>query len=297
MPNNVPMWIEDKWNQTVTGYMRFLDKMTYPWNGACKNVNLCASMTVDYPQLQPQRNAALRKMKLAEDIRNRLLACAADSKVRIAIVFVHLKYKNENDTHSGGHALLLVFDLRAKTYQLFDPDSSTDSPNWTAAYAQENPLPPLLPGFTAITQGLEWQHSHQRLQRRFEQEDLDHKGVCGVLTSLVALLCLRFGISNPKAVADLLAATYTTGNTRRFMMMRFITFMEDNRGMASATLAPKLVPDTDGTCSVVSATSLKPCSRKTCMGLCYCWQHNHILRNPYALSKKCAAVWQPHYVF
>jgi hypothetical protein len=277
-----------------------LEDITIPWNGSCKGSNSnTVTSRVKHPYTQADFNEAFQHMKLSEAVKQRLTACSNERKVRMAIVFLTIKFERRTPTDVGrsSHASAILFDLRSKSYRIFDPDNAVNTGlSWTVALNQ-NPAPAaLLSGFRAMTHDLEWAHYNQTMQRRFEQDDIDPQGVCGVLVCIVSLLCMRFGVSNPKLVADLLLETYSTGPQRRSMIMRFISFLEASRGHPVETVAPKLVPDTDGTCAVVSAASHNACSRRSCMGLPMCWQHNHILRNPFGNSKKCNAQWDAHHL-
>ncbi|CAM9692516.1 unnamed protein product, partial [Ectocarpus sp. 12 AP-2014] len=226
-----------------------------------------------------------------------------ENKRGVSIVYVRMAGRGK------GHACLLVFDASTRKQHFFNPwgyrGHWMQKAMWTRG--------PFVEGFdVAHIKEDCWVHKEQSLQAKFDQTGVpgDEGGNCGVFTILVAILCLRFGVGDPKFMATLfitenfrgrsVVGEITTRLWTWILSMEKAVRVLQNPLSAPATkksareeLAIKLfLPHSSALCGVYCPGSDKVCERKACARDVFCWQHRYLLRNKDKRGKnkkKCTA--------
>lgn len=233
-----------------------------------------------------QRIAIIRNLKLPpktkKDIKETLR-----KKRGISIVYMGLSLKE------AGHATLIVFDGSTGKQHFFDPHGFHK--HWLQQTMAQNP--PLVEGFkVASVEEDSWPRVQSSIQYQFDKAvSVVHAGGnCGLWCVLVASLCLRFGVGDPKFMASLFMDVYR--NSKVVITTRlwtWVKFMEDPVAvMAESEVNSRKFkeargeltrivfrPESTRQCGVYCPKSGKVCSRNACGEDVFCWQHRFTLRN------------------
>lgn len=116
------------------------------------------------------------------------------------ISVVHLCVNPSNAP--GTHACLLVFDARNKKQHFFDPYGFRN--NWlNMAFANRDV--PLVEDFTTATRFEDsWPTENESMQAIIDSNHYNYSGNCALCCMLVGVLCTRFGLGDPKLMANLI---------------------------------------------------------------------------------------------
>jgi hypothetical protein len=286
-----PHWIAGPWDQSPQGYTESHARILQRICSTCRlspevhNNALYIKKTMCGPCTPAAMTAYFDTLSLPSRISN-CLASVGKKKTVVCPVFIEW---NEQI----GHAVFIIFDLKRKLQLFFDPHHGLDVQGNTGRmvraiakhkfHADYNTPP--------ISQMI-WANLNDSLQSKVEVGmDIDDTGLCGILSLLVALICIRFNYYNPKHMADMISGSVSQhGN-------QLITWYDHLREACLNNDSAKINrivfrPSSDGYCSVFNSKTGNCCSRKVCrVGHCqyHCWQHRHIMMNCNANSKKCNA--------
>lgn len=209
---------------------------------------------------------------------------------------------------SYAHATLLVFDGSTGKQHFFDPSGSHKS--WLQQTMAIRP--PFVEGFKVANEKEDsWPRFEKTLQHQFDQTGIRDGGAnCGVWVFMVATLCLRFGIGDPKFIATLLMSVSTNQkSTPGSFTRRMWTWMGSMQTPVRKIMDPKVKnvqrdaavqqltkqifrPDSTTICGAYCPTSDTVCTRKACPEDIFCWQHRFSIRNKDKRGKnkmKCSA--------
>lgn len=189
------------------------------------------------------------------------------------------------------HANFLFFDFKRHLQIFYDPHTGMDLPvSFSRAFSEFQMIPGCKPISLDQASPLLFKDS---LQEQFQQDfEADDCGVCGILTLLIAMICIRFQYYNPLHICQLLIQAYPQPNAREELIRQLISwYFAFKNAQTAEQIEPHIhKPSTIG-CSTFSSSSGKLCSRPSCRGLgvfpVYCWQHRHIVKNTQARGKKC----------
>lgn len=187
-----------------------------------------------------------------------------------------------------GHAVIMAFDMKRKLQILYDPHGgyrNIESASYHLCKHQFHP------DFTPVPPKLCFPRlQSQSLQSKVETiMDASEHGVCGILSTLVMICCIRFGYNNPLDVANMIIPNMS--NESKQIGNKLISWYSQISTIDNDALFAKLVfpPSEEGRCSVYSSLSNRICSRGSCRNNGnLCWQHRHIIMNRMAPNKKCA---------
>lgn len=290
-----PLFVGE-WDQSSEMYRRSLKKVEKVWTSMCMSPVRALKIHLRPRHLTSQvhLNNEVRRQILRYLTNNRvarLNACAGNPKLKVLVHWVHVYWYDGNNNWLGGHASLLLFDLRNRFQIFFDPADDRDVRAhdglcYTKAFLQQ-----FVQGFSPVPLSeATFPNEPARLQTFMEKDvknDLD--GQCGVLCLLVLVCCLRFGYFHPRNMANIIKDALDTPNKR----------IDAARGFVSWYTALQAAPDNDigalaqvfapaqatGGCEAYTQAH-RLCTRAACkQGLMrhqMCWQHRHIVVNPFA---------------
>ena len=191
----------------------------------------------------------------------------------------------------GGHASVIMFDLKRKLQVVFDPDWGVDALNSASSGLCRRQFHPQYRNLAASSCAPAL-HVNS-LQRRAELGiGKEEQGLCGVLTILVMVCCVRHNFYNPKKVADLLIPALS----RPGVANQIISWYDAMTGIVDvAAFRNHILPQSrQNKCNAHSTASRTLCSRRSCRDgdmRAFCWQHRYSGMNRNSDSKKCSA---PH---
>ena len=209
----------------------------------------------------------------------------------------------------AGHATIFVFDAYRGIQHYFNPWGFEG--HWLSkAFANR---PALVNGYRPGTvQEDAWPTVAQSLQGRYDKNILqDGTGNCVVYCLLVAVLCMRFGKGDPKAMANLYMSNYNhMADPGTWVLPRLWAWMtaiqetlqrsknrantsqqrEEAREELDRVIFP---PRGEGQCGYYSPALDSYCKRKPCRDKVFCWQHRYYARNRDAEGDKKRACKKP----
>jgi hypothetical protein len=222
------------------------------------------------------------------------------------------------DGPTTSHMCLLVFDGRTRMQHFFNPWGYPDQ--WVQKAIAERT--PFVPGFQVATALQDsWVDRSRTLQRLFDRTAtnvVQDRGNCGVLTTMVAVLCMRFDVGDPKLMADIFisASGYPARPREPGLLMQrmwswiidlqpHVIVMRDWASTAAEKRAARIavcdqlfvhsasaVQGRRPLCGVYCRSSSRTCERQACANNIMCWQHRFILKNMDNLTanrRKCSS--------
>ena len=211
----------------------------------------------------------------------------------ISFVYVKMIAQNSN----AKHACLMVFDASTRKQHFFNPWGYTN--HWLQRAIADRP--PFVEGFqVASVYEDSWQTDSLSLQGKFDRAGVgpNEAGNCGVWIVLVCVLCLRFGVGEPKLMATLfmtetiprgrpIAGEFTTRLwTWMTSMERPVNVLSSNNSTPAGKKAARqeltahiFHSDATTLCGMYCPKSDTVCVRKSCPGDVFCWQHRFFVRN------------------
>lgn len=203
-----------------------------------------------------------------------------------------------------GHLCLVVFDAKTRTQHFFDPDGHYNT--WLVRAVANRP--PFVEGFrVASFQEDSWPKNQHTLQYLF---DVPGRGSCGSFCVLIAVLCMRFGVGNPKLMAQLFISSCrkveeNLSNFTKRIWLWINTVSKEMEVILNDKSKPKekeaaylsvcdkmFHKSSVPICGVYCFSSKMPCERRSCEDDVMCWQHRYLIRNNDKKGKgkmKCSA--------
>lgn len=289
-----PIWLGGDWNRNANVYKDTFFRIIQRYCNACQLNNNVCEIRIDVPHHPQSANYPFLQQLVENNVHlpNQVTSCLNSNNTNIRAVWVWLNFQwvRANGTR-GGHAALLVFDRFRKKQIVFDPDWYYDRnmlPNVLCEH-QFHPRYDLIP----VNQST-WATGDTNLQRSVQEiMHVDETGVCGILSLLVMLCCMRFDYINPFHMANILKPvlrdpTALYGN-------KLIAWYDDLRRLPNGQLVSALYPacvNGPRQCSVYSKITSTLCKRKACRfgeQRCMCWQHKFQSMNKPSGNKKCNA--------
>jgi hypothetical protein len=288
-----PMWLAGEWNNSSRTYTRLFRKFTRTCCSMCQHPRRVGSGSLDI-RLTPAAvaspagmDAFLQGVQLPPSV----VSCldAGDASGR-RTVWVYLLFFWP--VTLVGHASIMMFDLKRKLQVVFDPDWGVDMPNTPSSGLCRRRFHPKYRNLTAnmCAPALRADSLQRKVERRMHVEE---QGVCGILTMLVMLCCVRHNFYNPKEVAALLIPVLS----RAGVANQIITWYDAMTNKNGAAFLDHVLPrSAQNKCSAHSTATRTLCSRKSCKDgdmRAFCWQHRYYGINRDAPSKKCSAPQAP----
>lgn len=230
-------------------------------------------------------------LRLDNTTRNSIKKTLA-KKRGISLVFVSIKGP------SARHACLLVFDASRRRQHFFNPWGYVN--HWLQKAIADRP--PFVEGFRVAPASEDaWPTSQSSLQHKFDRAGVgisDEDGNCGVYVVLMCVLCLRFGVGDPKFMAILfmtetiprgrpVAGEFTTrlwtwmaSMERPVNVLRSGNATPASKKAARQEMTTKMFhPNATTLCGMYCPKSDTVCVRKACPEDVFCWQHRFLVRN------------------
>ncbi|CAM9247525.1 unnamed protein product, partial [Ectocarpus sp. 13 AM-2016] len=209
----------------------------------------------------------------------------------ISVVYLSVRSILQNCSH----ACLLLFDARTRKQHFFNPEGSM---NFWLNIAFGNRPTTLVEGFeTARVNEDAWPIYQQSMQAIVDNNHYRIDGNCALYCILVGVLCMRFGMGQPKLMGDLIVEalreidTYNGLNVHQgnnyvgSHMTRLWNWMLLLMNHAKTMALPlrrgevaevDVSPDNNvQRCFAYG----KLCSTTACVGQAPCWQHKFLTRN------------------
>lgn len=249
-------------------------------------------------------NAIVLPINLTHNLTHRLK--------RISWVRVNPRWMDASGQDVGGHAIMMMFDAQRMTQVVYDPHWHNNA--WSVAEAlcrrQFHPDYTNLPAHLCRPLANE-QSLQDELQAVMHS---DERGMCGILTILVQVVCARFNYYNPMHVSRILKR-YMAGHggagitpaerVRRNQLanqliswyMRLIQYRNDTTRFQTLIFRNA----SNGLCRVFSPSTRRLCRRRVCgqahgAGIndrCMCWQHRGLIRNRDGPNRRCTTPQAP----
>ena len=184
----------------------------------------------------------------------------------------------------------MLFDMRKMLQIVFDPDWHVGHENSVANALCRRRFHPNYRNLSKETL-TPARHIHT-LQRRMERWlDIEERGLCGILSFLVCLACIRFNYNNTRYMSWMIGNLLRRANKVKSLQLIdwYSTIINTNDPDALREL---LFPaPSDEKCNTYSPSSRACCTRPACRqgsDGCTCWQHRYLVRNLDAQNGKCA---------
>lgn len=289
MTKDAPLWIAGDWGKELYTYVDVFSNVLYSACSTCQQSSHGAKYNyflVRVPRDYRKIGRRIRELKLPYKSQRCL---SAPNPPRSIWVWVQLEWKNAGAAERSAHALLILFDTKYKTQIVFDPDTSSDDLSVTALAVQLLSETRFHRGYTPLGVALSFVRQNELLQRAVEAElDVDEQGVCGIMSLLVALCCIRFNYFNPNHMAAMLMEPV------RRNANQVIGWYDSLVNARSRQEINKLILPRVDMCAVFSARTRRLCTRKPCGGSgTFCWQHRWIVLNAKRGGRKCSDVHIP----
>ena len=232
--------------------------------------------------------------------------CVADGNVKYIVVTTRL-FKPQGNF---GHRVFLLFDKVTKTCWPFDPQFVAGELNnvwfvphiWRTFQARYQTREPW--GGFRIVSVSKWATNRTRSLQTIISEAEEHlrcKDVCVHLSNMILLLCLRFDVPRPGQMASIFRDAY--GNDSARITIEFIKYLSlllnrinvinnpgggGNQAVLRRLFNPHLQQAGNRVrCIVKLLGRAKQCSRESCPGDVYCWQHANKTREHGAAPRSC----------
>ena len=211
---------------------------------------------------------------------------------------------------SPNHATLMVFDASTRKQHFFNPWGHTA--HWLQRAIAERA--PFVEGFEVASRFEDsWGESARSLQTLFDETGvwMNEPGNCGLWVFFVSVLCLRFGVGDPKLMATLFMSasgaeerripgefttrlwTWMTSMERSVRVLRRENSTPAQKKAARQELSVKMFHSNQtSSCGIYCPKSDTVCVRKACQYDVFCWQHRFLTRNKDKRGKnkmKCSA--------
>lgn len=292
--NKHEIWLADDWNRDTIDYAIHHRRILRNVCSTCQytrhhNVlNIIVPSTVD--------TTAKLESYLATHVKlpTETIRCLDERKVKSAWVLLYIKYS----AWTYSHAALLVFDIKRKVQIVFDPDMEHNDDLCIASALSRRQLHPKYENIyiNIIRKG--YKNINPSIQERVEAHmSSDEQGVCGIISLVVMLVCLRFNYLNPLDVSNIIA-DYITLPSKRTLANQLITWYDKLIKTKDDKLLKHLFPpSTKGMCNVYIPDKKALCERPVCSDgspvQCMCWQHRHLVINKKNADESCAARQKP----
>lgn len=245
-----------------------------------------------------QDRDTIPNLNLPEDVRKSIENTRLQTK---GVSFVVVDIVPRRGLH---HSCVLVFDARTRMQHFFNPWGYHS--HWLQdAIAHRAPF---VPGFRVAPVARDsWPDGqrHNTLQDLFDNVGTGNsreRGNCGVYIVLVVVLCMRFGVGDPKMMAQLFIdvcraqqpANAPAGSVVTRRLWTWIsntdpevqTLTSGNfvyayqRRAARISICNKLFHRSQpAVCGVYCPSSSRTCGRRPCPNDVMCWQHRFLFRN------------------
>ena len=198
---------------------------------------------------------------------------------------------------SPNHATLMVFDASTRKQHFFNPWGHTA--HWLQRAIAERA--PFVEGFEVASRFEDsWGESARSLQTLFDETGvwMNQPGNCGLWVFFVSVLCLRFGVGDPKLMATLFMSasgaeerripgefttrlwTWMTSMERSVRVLRRENSTPAQKKAARQELSVKMFHSNQtSSCGIYCPKSDTVCVRKACQYDVFCWQHRFLTRN------------------
>ena len=180
------------------------------------------------------------------------------------------------------HAMLLLFDFRAKKYAVYDPNGNRHR---FCCFVRDI-RPALLRGHTGFCVQQSYPGFQKTLTHRCRDEGACatpvEPGICTTVCTLVAMCCMRLQLPDPFAIDNALCDYYRTdvpAQSREVFRRNLVRWSkklmqkgtwEDIEGRVGL-LDP--IDEPHRRCHVYGVRTKRPCARRACDRHGLCWQH------------------------
>ena len=294
-----PIWLANDWDQRTVEYQHSYQKIIRSICSTCQYESISGEtggcMNI---HLRPRFKTEGDLDQYVAHLRlpSKTIECLEKGGNRIVWVCVNISWYDMNHDRVDGHTIIMMFDTKRKVQVLFDPAWGF---NWNQiGYHLIGVSNALMrrqfhPRCTPVNSRFwTWPRTDQSLQFHVEKHikntSKDEGGLCGILSILVMLTCIRFNYYNPKDVADMMVSCLT----KRTLINELISWYEDIRTTNDREkFIEKIMPiSTENICRAFSPSTGRLCKRPSCTigpARCMCWQHRALIMNCNANSKKC----------
>lgn len=294
----VPWTNTHHWNQSAASYYGCFRRFSTRVCGGCSYQGDAGKffVRVSLPGTQEEWDAAVTGVCLSDKV----LECLSDgTRTNVVWLWGHVAY----GTGNTGHAILVLFDKRAKLQIVYDPHSGA---NTRVSIVRALCRHQFHPSFSCATEETcTWSRLADSTQERCIGviSNVPHQGVCGLMCMVALAACVRFNFFNPKVLMDFMTPQLTVIAN----INRIIGWYEGilTQHWAPAKVQQRMLPSsTEQVCRVFSPSTGRLCSRKSCRvppGGTHeddyttrhmCWQHRFLNINRRASgpgSKTCAS--------
>lgn len=296
-----PIWLGGSWGTYVHNYVRNVWRIIKNNCSVCQLAENVCNLVIEIPYDRINDFNYVRwsvHQSVPHDIPAAAMQCLDNNNpnIRAVWVFVSTIWELPNG-EIDGHAGFMVFDKLRKKQIVFDPSWSHDIDDRTTMVVskalceyQFHPQYDLVP-----VNRCGWNHNELSLQSGVEDiMHMDEQGLCGLLSLLVILCCIRFNYYNPLHLATILRDVLS--NQQQLYGNKLISWYDDLVGTPDNQVLSALYPERRnnglGLCYVYSRTTNTLCKRKACkegQQKCLCWQHKFLNSNKPSGNKKCNA--------
>lgn len=204
----------------------------------------------------------------------------------------------------ANHATLMIFDAFTRKQHFFNPWGYTT--HWLQKAMAERA--PFVEGFEVASRFEDsWGEEDKSLQSLFDQTGVwvTDRGNCGLWVFFVSVLCLRFGVGDPKLMATLFMSasgaedrripgeftsrlwTWLTSMERPVTVLQRENSTAAQKKAARQELAVKTFHSNHTrSCGIYCPKSDTVCKREACESDVFCWQHRFFTRNKDKRGKK-----------
>ena len=134
-----------------------------------------------------------------------------------------------------------------------------------------------------------WPTFAQSIQYHVATKNAHDGGLCGFLTILVMLICIRFNYYNPKDVADMITP-YLNKDKLINKLIYWYGDLIKTFGNQDKFIEKIMPLSTEYVCRVFNPSTRRLCRRNSCANgpaKCMCWQHRALVMNNKAKHKRC----------
>ena len=287
LAGNRAIWLAGNWDKSVDTYSRQFRKLMASYCSACQypvQQNVAGVLRINVTHAAQASPQVMNALVAAAQLPQHVQACLDAGNCRTVWVWMNIRWPQ-----GGGHAAFMLFDVKRRRQIYFDPHWGMDMANSVSTQVCQRQFHPQYQPVALAD--CAWPTQNVSMQHLIQQHlHFDEHGMCGILSTIVIITCIRFNYFNPLHVARMM--TQTMAQQGAHVANQMITWYDELIPKSGDAYRLHAFPNsTADRCHAFSTGTRRLCSRRSCRQgplRCFCWQHRWLGMNRSANGRGCA---------